>query len=46
MRVNTQVLFTAALAAGLAVGIYTAKDWPVETRLLPWVVGTRDCCWC
>ena len=40
MRVNTQALFTAALAAGVAAGIYTAKDWPVETRLLPWVVGT------
>ena len=39
MRVETRALFTIALAAGLAAAIYTARDWPVETRLLPWVVG-------
>ena len=39
MKINARALFTTVLAAGLAAGIYTAKDWPVETRLLPWVVG-------
>ena len=39
MKLSTQALFTTALAAGLAAAIYTARDWPVETRLLPWVVG-------
>lgn len=39
MRVDTRALFTTTLAVGLAVAIYTARDWPVETRLLPWVLG-------
>ena len=39
MRVDTRALFTTTLAVGLAVAVYTAKDWPVETRMLPWVLG-------
>ena len=39
MRVETRTLFTAVLATGLAVAIYTARDWPFETRMLPWALG-------
>lgn len=39
MRVEPRTLFTAALAIGLAAAIYTARDWPVETRMLPWALG-------
>ncbi|MDE0032197.1 MAG: tripartite tricarboxylate transporter TctB family protein [Deltaproteobacteria bacterium] len=39
MRIDPRAAFTIALAAGLAAAIYTARDWPVETRMLPWVLG-------
>jgi len=45
MRIDPRAAFTIALAAGLAAAIYTARDWPVETRMLPWCSVSRGYCW-
>lgn len=39
MRFRARMLFTLSIAALSAYAVITAKDWPLGTRLFPWIVG-------
>ena len=39
MRVERQVFVSSLVAMFFAVVIIFAKDWPIEARMFPWVIG-------
>jgi len=39
MRFRARMLFTLSIIAVSAYAVITAKDWPLGTRLFPWIVG-------
>lgn len=39
MRFRARMLFTLSIMAVSAYAVITAKDWPLGTRLFPWVIG-------
>jgi hypothetical protein len=39
MRFHARMLFTLSIIAVAAYAVYTSQDWPLGTRLFPWVVG-------
>jgi hypothetical protein len=39
MRFQTRTIFTLCVVAVGAYAVYSAKDWPLGTRLFPWLVG-------
>lgn len=39
MRFQPRMLFTLFMAAIFCLVVFTARGWPLGTRLLPWVVG-------
>lgn len=39
MRFHPRMIFTLSVIAVAVYAVYTSKDWPLGTRLFPWVVG-------
>ena len=39
MRYRARMLFTLSVVAVSACAVILAKDWPLGTRLFPWVIG-------
>ena len=39
MRFRARFLFTLSIVAVSAYAVIAAKDWPLGTRLFPWVIG-------
>ena len=39
MRFHPRMLFTLSVIVIAAYAVYTSKEWPLGTRLFPWVVG-------
>lgn len=39
MRFHPKMLFTLSVIAVAGYAVYTSKEWPLGTRLFPWVVG-------
>ncbi len=39
MRFQPRILFTLSVMIVAAYAVYTARSWPLGTRLFPWVVG-------
>ncbi|MFQ5683729.1 MAG: hypothetical protein ACE5HC_10715 [Candidatus Binatia bacterium] len=39
MRFQPRILFTLCVIIVAACAVYTARDWPLGTRLFPWAVG-------
>lgn len=39
MRFHPRMLFTLSVIIVAAYAVYTAREWPLGTRLFPWVVG-------
>lgn len=39
MRYRARILFTLSIVAVSVCAVISAKDWPLGTRLFPWVIG-------